>query len=190
MTSAPHAVHYTKAEYVAFEASSNVKHELLGGQIYAMAGGSPDHAALTAAIGGLLFRQLQGGRCRVHSADQRVCVLATGLTTYPDLTIVCGPRELDPEDKHAVTNPTVVVEVLSPSTEAYDRGEKLEHYQRVASIQHVVLVAQGEARVDVITREGDGFRTVTAREGDTARLPAIAAEIDVRELYASAAEPT
>src|SRR5262245_27364554 len=117
-----HTVRYAWHEYLALEAASNVKHEYLDGQIYAMAGGSPEHSALQLAVPTLLLAQLRTGRCRAHGSDLRVRVLATGLATYPDVTIICGPRELDPEDKNSVTNPTVLVEVLSTSTEDYDRG--------------------------------------------------------------------
>jgi Uma2 family endonuclease len=103
MVSAAHRVRYTKAEYVAFERSTDAKHEFVGGQIYAMAGGSPEHAALAASFVALVGPALRRGRCRAHSSDLRVSVLATGLVTYPDVTVVCGPRELDPEDPHAVT---------------------------------------------------------------------------------------
>jgi hypothetical protein len=103
-----HRIRYTWAEYLALEASSNVKHEFLDGQIYAMAGGTPEHAALAATVIGLLFPQLRDGRCRAHDADLRVRVRETGLATYPDVTVVCGKRERDPDDAQAVTNPTLV----------------------------------------------------------------------------------
>src|SRR5882724_4370998 len=103
MATPAHRIQYTNDEYLALEASSNVKHEYWDGQIYAMAGGTPEHAALAAAVIGLLFPQLRAGRCRAHDADLRVRVAATGLSTYPDVTVVCGPRERDPKDELAVT---------------------------------------------------------------------------------------
>lgn len=185
-----HPVAYTYREYVALDAASNVKLEYLAGQIYAMAGGTPDHAALQAAVTSLLFAQLTGG-CRVFSSNLRVRVLSTGLATYPDVTVVCGPRELDPEDKNTVVNPMLVVEVLSPSTEAYDSGEKLESYKRIASLKHCVLVHHAERRVDVWTRgEGGSFHLTTAREGDVAPLEGIGARLDVRALYGVLAPAT
>ena len=123
-----HNIRYSWADYLALEESSNVKHEFLGGQIYGIAGGTPEHAALKAAITGLLFAQLRGGRCRLHDADLRVRVPETGLATYPDVTVACGPLERHPQDQDAVTNPTLIVEVLSRSTADYDRGDKFEHY--------------------------------------------------------------
>ena len=188
MTAPAHRVRYTHIEYLALEASSNVKHEFLDGQIYAMARGTPEHAALAAAVVGLLFAQLRAGRCRAHSADLRVRVPATGLSTYPDETVVCGPRERDPGDPQAVINPTLVVEVLSASTEEYDRGDKFEHYKHLASLREYVLVSHRERRVEVWSRAPEGWSVEIIHEGDVARLPSIAARLDVRELYEAAAE--
>src|SRR5213075_1283197 len=118
--SAPlHKINYTYVEYLALESSSNVKHEFLAGQIYAMAGGTPENAALAAAVIGLLFTELRGGRCRAYDADLRVRT-PSGLATYPDVTVICGRSERDEGDPQAVTNPTLIIEVLSRSTEEYD----------------------------------------------------------------------
>jgi Uma2 family endonuclease len=186
-----HLIRYTWAEYLALEASSNVKHEFLDGQIYAMAGGTPEHAALAATVIGLLFPQLRDGRCRAHDADLRVRVRETGLATYPDVTVVCGKRERDPDDAQAVTNPTLIVEVLSRSTEAYDRGDKFEHYKRLASLREYVLVSHRERTVEVWTRASDDTWTKSVSgDGAVARLDSIDAHLDVSELYISAAEPT
>ena len=191
MVSVPaHRIHYTWDEYVAFEATSNVKHEYLDGRIYAMAGGTPEHPALAAAVIGLLFPQLRNGRCRAHDADLRVRVLATGLATYPDVTVVCGPRERDPNDASSVVNPTLIVEVLSRSTEEYDRGDKFEHYKRIPSLKQYVLVSHREQAVEVWTRgEGDAWGSRVARAGEIMTLDAVGATLDVRELYEAAAEP-
>jgi Uma2 family endonuclease len=190
MTSPAHRIRYSWADYLALEASSNVKHEFLDGQIYGMAGGTPEHAALAAAVIGLLFGQLRGSRCRAHDADLRVRVLATGLATYPDITVVCGPRERDPEDENAVTNPALIVEVLSRSTEEYDRGDKFEHYKRIPSLRQVVLVSHREREIEVWTRgDGDTWTRVVSRDGAQANLGAISAQLDVRELYDAASEP-
>src|SRR5262249_26036726 len=119
---------YSFEDYVALEAYSNVRHEFRDGSILAMASGTPEHAALCAAMSGLMFQRLIGTRCAVHSSDLRVRVSATGLCTYPDVSVVCSPRQLDPEDRNTVLNPKVLVEVTSPSSEEYDRGEKRDHY--------------------------------------------------------------
>ena len=181
---------FTFAEYLAFEASSNVKHEYLDGQLYAMAGGTPEHGALAAAFIGILYAKLRAGRCRALDSDVRVRVPATGLAAYPDVTVVCGPRELDVEDKMAVVNPTILVEVLSRSTEDYDRGEKFEHYRTLDSLRQYVLVSHRERSIEVWTRAPDGtWSSLTAGDGGVAVLDAVAARIDVSELYDAAAEP-
>ena len=189
MSTPIHAVHYGFREYLSLESASNVKHEYLGGQIYAMAGGSPEHAALQLAVPNLLFPQLRTGRCRAYGSDLRIRVLATGLATYPDVTIICGTREADPEDKNSVTNPTLLVEVLSPSTEDYDRGEKFAHYKRIPALRQFVLVSQGARSVEVWTRDhADGWSRVVSNDGDVADLGSIDARLDVRELYEAASE--
>ncbi|HET9958154.1 MAG TPA: Uma2 family endonuclease [Polyangiaceae bacterium] len=189
MPTPAHRIRYSWADYLALEASSNVKHEFLDGQIYGMAGGMPEHAALTAALTGLLFSQIRTGRCRVHDSDLRVRVLETGLATYPDLTIVCGARERDPEDSNAVTNPTLLVEVLNRSTEEYDRGDKFEHYKCIPSLRQYVLVSYREPTVEVWTRVESGWEQAVYRAGERANLASIGAELDVTELYEAAAEP-
>ena len=191
MSVSAHAVHYAWHEYLALESVSNVKHEFLDGQIYAMAGGSPAHAALQLAVPSLLFPQLRTGRCRAHGSDLRVRVVATGLATYPDVTIICGPREIDPDDKNSVTNPTLLVEVLSPSTEDYDRGEKFAHYKRIVSLRQYVLVSPADHRVEVWTRAPDDtWTSAVCRDGEVADLASVGARLDVRELYEAAAEGT
>jgi Uma2 family endonuclease len=191
VTTPAHNVDYTYADYLVLEASGNTKHEFLAGQIYGMAGGTPEHAALAAALSGLLFAQLRGGRCRVHDSDLRVRVPATGLATYPDVTVVCGPREVHAEDENAVVNPSLLVEVLSPSTAAYDRGDKFEHYKRFASLRQYVLVSCSERCLEVWTRAADGsWLKSELRGGDVADLSSIGARLGVDELYDSAAEPS
>jgi Uma2 family endonuclease len=186
-----HRVRYSYAEYLALEASSNVKHEYFDGQIYGMAGGSPEHAALAATVVGLLFPQLQQGRCRAFSADLRVRVEASGLATYPDVTVVCGPRVPSPQDAQAVTNPRLLVEVSSPGTEEYDRGDKFEHYRQIPAVQQYVIVSHRERRVTVWSRtDGDTWTEVQAGDGDIVDLSSIGARLDVRALYDAVVEPT
>jgi Uma2 family endonuclease len=189
MTLPAHRTSYSRADYLEFEASSNVKHEFLDGQIYGMAGGTPEHAALKAAVTGLLFGQIRSGRCRLHDADLRVRVVETGLSTYPDVTVVCGPTERDPEDDNAVTNPTLIVEVTSKSTEEYDRGDKFEHYKRIASLQQYVLTSHRARDIEVWTRNpGGGWSQRTAKAGERAALGSIGAELDAAEVYDAADE--
>lgn len=172
-------------DYVLLEESSTVKHEYLGGLVWAMAGGSPAHARIAANVATLLATQLAGKRCAVYSSDLRVRVAATGLATYPDITVVCGHLELDPEDikQHTVINPSVVVEVLSPSTEEYDRGEKLLNYQQIPSLREVVLVAQDEPRVEVWRRGEGGWFLVPTSDGP-ARLATLDCQLPLASVYA------
>jgi len=177
---------FTFEDYLRLEEDSAVKHELLDGEAWAMAGGSPEHAAIICNLGTLLNLALRGQRCRVYTTELRVRAKATGLATYPDVTVVCGGLERDPEDRsgHTVINPRVVVEVLSPSTEAYDRGEKLAHYQTIPSVAEIVLVAQDVREVEVVRREANGtWSRQLAVAGQAARLASLACELDVAEVY-------
>lgn len=186
MPSGPqHEVFYSYAEYVALESSSETKHEYLAGQIYAMAGGTAEHAALAAAVNGLLFAQLVGGKCRAYSSDVRIRT-ASDLTTYPDLAVVCGGVEHDETELQAVTNPALLVEVLSPSTERYDRGAKFEHYKSIRALQQYVLVSHRERAIQVWTRSGEGWTSIISRDGDAADLASIGAKLDVSEVYTAA----
>lgn len=148
---------YTYEEYLAFDEANEGKHEFVNGQIVAMAGGSPRHNALafrlTVAVGTGIRRE-----CTGFQSDQRTRVLATGRATYPDLTVVCGPVERDPADKtrQTITNPTLIIEVLSPSTEKDDRGEKRQHYMRIPSLQEYILVSQGEPHIERFRRNEKG----------------------------------
>jgi Uma2 family endonuclease len=189
MPAPAHRIRYTYGEYLALEASSNVKHEFLDGQIYAMAGGTPEHAALAAAVIGLLFGDLRGGACRAYDADLRVRT-PTGLATYPDVTVVCGPSQRDSGDAQAVINPILIVDVLSRSTEEYDRGDKFEHYKSLATLKQYVLVSSRERTIDVWTRQIDRAWTAeTMRDGQVASLASVGATLAVRDLYDAAGEP-
>lgn len=111
------------------------------------------------------------------------------MTTYPDVTVVCGPIERDAEDRMAVTNPTLVLEVLSESTEEHDRGDKFEHYKSVRSLLQYVLLSHRERSAEVWTRDGNSWKRTIALESDVAQL-VIGAKLDVAEIYAAAAEPS
>jgi Uma2 family endonuclease len=191
MSQAVHCVRYTFREYLTIEEDSAIKHEYLDGQIYAMAGGTPEHAALAAAVTARLGVALAGTRCRVYSSDLRVRALATGLATYPDVSVVCGRREHDPEDTHTVVNPTLLVEVTSKSTEEYDRGEKFDHYRQIPSLVEYVLVSHRERAIEVRSRDAEGrWSAHLARPGERAELRSIGASLDVDEIYDAAEEPT
>ena len=186
--SGPHQ--YTYADYLALEEASNVKHEFLDGEIYAIAGGTPTHAALAVVVSSLLHQQLRGTPCRVFSSDLRVRVLATGLATYPDVTVVCGALALDPDNRDTAVNPRLVVEVLSDSTEKYDRGVKLQHYRQIPTLGAVVLVWQHEHRIEVWGREADGSWIARASgQGETAQVAPVACTLVVDDVYRDALGP-
>ena len=172
-------------DYLTIEEVSTVRHEFLDGEIYAMAGGSVLHAALSAAVLAALHHQL-AGRCRTYSSDLRVRVLETGLASYPDVTVVCGAPETDSENAETVVNPTVLVEVLSPATIDYDLGEKFEHYQRIPSLGAVVYVWQDRRQIEVRARRDGGWKSEVAGAGSAAVIECIACRIDVDPLYADA----
>ena len=188
MVASPSGRHYTLDDYLGVEEMSAVRHEFLDGQIFAVAGGTPEHAALSAAALVVLGSKLRDGRCRPYSSDLRIRVLATGLATYPDAAVICGEATRDPASPTHVTNPSVVVEVLSASTEEYDRGEKREHYQRIETLREYVLIAQDKRRVEVFARTSD--RATWAHRvygsGDTVELPSLNLTFSADELYDSA----
>lgn len=125
----------------------------------------------------------------MYDPSLRVHVLETGLTTYPDVTIVHGRPERDSDDPNAVTNPTVIVEVLSDSTEEYDRGDKFDHYRRIPSLQQYVLVSHRDHEIEVWTRGTDGWTVSTSHQGERAELDSIGAHLVVAEVYDAAEEP-
>lgn len=178
--------HYTLHDYLEVEAHSDVKHELLNGEILAMAGGSVEHAALSMAIGGLLVAHLAGRPCRVYSSDLRLRIREANVATYADAAVVCDPVERDPDSPTHVTNPKVVVEVLSPSTADYDRGEKRAYYQLLPSLAEYVLIAQDRRCVEIWSRIQGRWRSRTYGAGELARLESLDFEFDVDRLYAMA----
>ena len=182
MSTSARRVHYTYAEYVALEEESSVRHEFLGGEIYATAGGSPDHAALAGAVIGILRGQLPPG-CRAFTSDLRVRMAATGLSTYPDVAVVCGRTERSPDDPLAVTNPVLLVEVTSPSTEEYDRGEKLRHYKSLPSLREVLIVSHRSPDLTLHRRTDTGWTVTSAGAGGSLELSSVTARIAVDEVY-------
>jgi Uma2 family endonuclease len=178
------------ADYLALEERSETKHEYLRGEVWAMAGGTLEHARLTAACIAALGGALRGRPCVVYSSDVRVRIAATDRATYPDVTVVCGPAATAPEDTEAIVNPTLLVEVLSDSTEASDRGEKFAHYRHLDSLREYVLVAQKEPRIEVFRRLDDGRWTFSeATAGQTIRLASLEIDLSVDDLYRNPTAP-
>lgn len=187
MTSSTPRRHYSFEDYLEVEEQSReVKHEFVRGEIFAMAGGSVEHAALSQAFGALLTAHLKGGPCRAYSSDLRIRIREAGVGTYADVSVICDPVARDPGSPAHVTNPRVVIEVLSPSTEDYDREEKRLYYQKLSSLEEYVLVSQDRRRVEVWRREGEHFTRSVHQAGDKAPLPSLDFELDVDDLYATA----
>jgi Uma2 family endonuclease len=174
--------YYSYEEYRVLEKDSDIKHEYVAGEIYAMSGGTPAHARLAARVIALLSPQLRAG-CTVYTSDLRVRIIETNLATYPDVSVICGPPQLVAGDQEAVINPIVVVEVTSRSTERYDRGVKLAHYQLLPSVQEILLVSHREPRVTRYRRDGAGWTEDDYRAGETADVRSVAARIDIDDLY-------
>jgi len=192
MAQAAHA-RYTFDDYLQVEQDSAVKHEFVDGRILAMSGGTPAHAGITSNVARLLGNALEGRPCRVFSPDLRVRVAATGIGTYADVTVICGKVELDAADpkQHTALNPRVLVEVLSPSAEDYDRGDKLGHYKRIESLAEVVFVAHDRREVEVVRREPDGsWSRHIARDGDDVQLASLGCALSVSAIYLDPLETT
>ncbi len=144
------------ADYLARERSSEFRSEFFDGEIFAMGGGSPSHSLIAANFVREAGNLLKGKPCVVYTSDLRVKVSSTGLYTYPDSTIVCGELQFDDEQGDTVTNPSVIVEVLSESTEKYDRGRKFSHYRQIPSVCEIILISQNEEHVERFVRQPEG----------------------------------
>ena len=155
MSALPKAV-YTPEEYLALDREAEFKSEYHAGEIFAMAGASENHDTITVNVTVSLGSQVRGGPCRLSTADMRVHLPEADRYTYPDVTVVCGERQFADGRRDVLLNPTLVVEVLSPSTEAYNRGDKAKAYRQLASLQEYLLIAQDRPHVELYTRQADG----------------------------------
>lgn len=174
----------TEDEYLAFERAAETRHEFIDGEIFAMSGASRRHGRISLALGAVLVNALRGRRCEVYNNDLRVYIPQSRRYVYPDASIACGRVELKDKEHDTLLNPRVIVEVLSPSTEEYDRGEKFTHYKTIPSLAHYVLAAQDKPLVEVFTRQQDGSWTCVKYEaGQKIALPAIECEIDIDAVY-------
>lgn len=181
-TSRARHLHYTVEDYRRLELDSPVKHEYYQGEIYAMAGGTLAHAVRAMAVGSLLRAQVLG-RCLVSGSDARIRILAGELFTYPDLSVICGKPQYDVADRLTVINPVLLAEVTSDSTEDYDRGAKLAHYQEIPTLREVLFISHRESRLTLHRREGDAWVSVEARGGETLAL-ALGVTLAVDDVYA------
>jgi len=157
----------TEQEYIQFERASIGKHEYFDGQIYAMTGASRIHNLIAGNTLAMLHRQLRKKPCEIFPSDMRVKVTRTGLYTYPDLVIICGKPEFTDDTLDTLINPLVLIEILSPSTERYDRGMKFQNYRTIETLQDYILIAQDQYHVEHYSRQDTGqwlFQEAIGRE--------------------------
>lgn len=170
------------AEYLGVEQDSDHRHEFFDGVIVAMAGGSDEHNAIAGQFA-LLLGPRRTGNCRYYTPDQRFWIASRARGRYADGSIICGPPDHPAHDHQATTNPTVVLEVLSPSSEGDDDGDKRSDFQSLASLEAYVLVAQDQRRVKVYRRASGEWRATSYRDGDSFELPTLSAPISVADIY-------
>jgi Uma2 family endonuclease len=175
---------YTPERYLALERTSDHRSELIHGQIYAMSGASRRHNLIVLNIGGELRSQLRGRPCEAYVSDMRVKVSATTMYTYPDVVALCDAPRLEDTNGDTLLNPAVIFEVLSESTERYDRGEKFAHYRRIESLREYILVSQSTVRIERFVRHGDHwvFSDVADPAG-TLPIETLGCEISLADVY-------
>jgi Uma2 family endonuclease len=178
-------------EYVAQERDAPFKSEFHNGLVVAMAGGSPEHGLIATNFTRTVGNQFAKGPCTVYNSDVRVSVRATRRFFYPDASIVCDELQRDPDDNHAITNPKVIAEVLSPSTTADDRGMKFSHYLQLPSLQCYILIEQDRPHVEVLTKQSDGLWLHSFAMGldAVADVPAVGVTLKLSEIYAKVVFP-
>lgn len=185
---------YTAQEYLRLEREALDKHEFHNGEILAMSGGTIAHSLITANVNATLHASLKGNPCRVYDSNLRVCASRIGTYVYPDVTIICGAVEVDPHDPFGQTaiNPRLIVEVLSPSTEAYDRKAKFDGYRTIDTFEEYVLVDQSAPRIEVFLRQPDGSWAMTVFAGleAVARLRTVQIDLPLSAAYAGANFPS
>lgn len=184
MSTAPKAT-LTFEDYLSREQTATYKGEFYQGEIFAMVGGSPQHNTISGNLLAILRVLLRDTPCRVFNSAQRIRIPANGLATYPDVSIVCEQPELDQQDRDAITNPVVLFEVLSKSTESYDRGKKFDLYRPLVSFREYILVSQSEPHVERFVRQDDDFWLLTVFKGLDATLPLSSVNCDLllSEIY-------
>jgi len=141
-------LYYSIEQYLELERTSESKHEYFEGEIFALAGGSKNHNLIAANLSGILYNQLRKSACKFYPSDMRVKITKTGLYTYPDLSIVCGTPRFDAQIPDTLLNPQIVIEILSASTEKYDRGAKFENYRSIISLKEYILVSQDKPLIE------------------------------------------
>jgi Uma2 family endonuclease len=176
---------FTAEQYLALERQAEYRSEFFHGEIFAMSGASREHNLIAMNVTRELSLQLKGRPCETYASDMRVKVSATGLYTYPEVVVVCGEPQFEDEQVDTLLNPTLLVAVLSPSTEAYDRGQKSEQYRRLRSLREYVLVAQDRPHVEWYARQQDPqwvFSEVSELAGEV-HFSSIGCRLALSEMY-------
>lgn len=185
MSTVANSNRFSYAEYLERENAAPTKSEFYAGEIFAMAGGSRRHNSITGNFFAHLYAKLSSAPCRPFMSDQRIRISTLNLGTYPDVSVVCGEPEGDKADPEAITNPRVLVEVLSQSTESYDRGRKFSYYRRIESLEEYVLVSQDEPLVERFKRQPGGDWMLRVFEGVEAilNLESIQVVLPLKDIY-------
>jgi Uma2 family endonuclease len=153
MTAQPRP-YLTETDYLERERVSTMKHEYYAGEVFAMSGASEAHNLIASNVNASLYAQIRGRGCRIYPSDMRIKIIKTGLYTYPDITIICGqPEFTDMTKRDTLLNPTVIIEILSPSTERYDRGVKFQNYRTIETLKEYILIAQNKYHIERYTRQ-------------------------------------
>lgn len=181
----------TEDEYLRLEREGDIRHEYLNGEILAMVGASKEHNRISTSTSFALYGQLRTRPCDLFSSDMRVKVRASGLYTYPDIVVTCGEPQFSDDMFDTLLNPTVIIEILSQSTEGYDRGKKFQHYQQLRSLKEYLLIAQDAYHVDHFVRQGEINWLLTGYDGPdaTIHLPSIDCTLALADLYEKVSLP-
>jgi Uma2 family endonuclease len=179
MSSVVAQTYLTPEEYLTFERKATTKHEYVNGQIVAMSGASFAHNFITANTANQLYNQLMDSECRVATSDMRVKVTEIDSYFYPDVVVVCGEPRAEDDTFDTLLNPTLIVEILSPSTETYDKGEKFEHYQQITSLKDYIPISQDKVHIEHYCRQGTGWLQ-TEFQGLEVVLPLLSINCELR----------
>jgi Uma2 family endonuclease len=184
MTAQPKPAYSIEA-YLELERKGPLKHEYYRGEIFALAGSSEAHNLIMTNILTALNVQLRNRPCKVYPSDMRLRIPQTGLYTYPDVSVVCGTPQFDDKERDTLLNPIIVIEILSPSTERYDRGKKFQNYRTVSSLQEYLLVSQDEYHIEYYRNQNDGNWMLTSYDGiaATIKLKAIDCSLSLEDVY-------
>ncbi|MDQ2808263.1 MAG: Uma2 family endonuclease [Chloroflexota bacterium] len=174
---------YSQEEYLAYERQAEYKSEYIDGQIIAMAGASREHNLVTTNLLRVISNQLLDRPCEVYTGDMRVKITAQGMYTYPDIVAVCGDPQFEDKGVDTLLNPTVIIEVLSPSTALYDRATKFAYYRQLPSLQEYLLVAQDQRLIEHFVRTTDGWLLTDPADPAVLQLPAIGCTVSLAEVY-------